>query len=115
MIIADENIELSIINSLRENGFQVLSVREESPGISDIDVVRLAETNEGFLITEDKDFGELVFSHRLEKVSVLFLRLSQPVSKKDLHRIVAVLEEYLNRKENLFITLTGDKVRVTNL
>lgn len=63
MIVADENIEQYWIDLLRKTGYAVLSVRETAPGISDQAVVVLAKETGGLLLTEDKDFGELVFAH----------------------------------------------------
>ena len=62
MIVADENIEQYGINLLRLKGYDVLSIREKHPGISDREVVAIDRSNNGILLTEDKDFGELVFA-----------------------------------------------------
>ncbi len=59
--VADENIETSIIERLREDGHQVLSVAEMEPGILDDEVLDRANQASALLLTNDKDFGELVF------------------------------------------------------
>lgn len=76
MILADENIYSYIIKSLREAGFNVLSVSESSKGIKDDQVIQLTLQNNYLLLTEDKDFGEWVFAHHVKDLSVLFLRYS---------------------------------------
>jgi len=70
--IADENIDAQIVEKLRENGYTVLYIRELDPGISDDEVLNLANQNSAVLITNDKDFGELVF--RLRRVTAGVIR-----------------------------------------
>ena len=58
MILADENIHYFIIKSLREAGFTVNSISENSKGIKDEEVIKRSIQNDYWLLTEDKDFGE---------------------------------------------------------
>lgn len=39
-LLADENISSSVVRALAEEGYDILWVRTEAPGISDLDVVR---------------------------------------------------------------------------
>ncbi|MBC8548815.1 MAG: DUF5615 family PIN-like protein, partial [Candidatus Brocadiales bacterium] len=66
--LADECCDTGLVSSLRNDGHDVVYILEKKPGISD-DEVLLDAYNEGrILLTEDKDFGELVY--RLRKPSV---------------------------------------------
>lgn len=76
MILADENIHGFIIKTLRETGFEVISVTQTAKGIKDENVIQLALQHGYLLLTEDKDFGEWVFAHHVKDLSVLFLRYS---------------------------------------
>jgi hypothetical protein len=58
--IADENISRLVIERLRTAGFDVVAVRDLAPGISDRDVLKTATAEERIVLTEDRDFGELV-------------------------------------------------------
>ena len=49
MIIADENIEQYWISLLRRSGYEVISIRETSPGISDVDVIEIVRQRRGIL------------------------------------------------------------------
>ena len=60
-IVADESVDFRIVTALRSVGLIVYSVAEELPSINDISVLSIAVEKEALLITEDKDFGELVF------------------------------------------------------
>jgi|GEM_PF-956654 len=51
-IIADENLHTVFLADLRQNGYDVLSVRESYPGVSDLDVVSLTKAEGLMLITD---------------------------------------------------------------
>jgi len=59
--LADESIEKPVIDWLRGQDFDVRYVAEITPSINDEEVIRFANDEGRILITNDKDFGELVF------------------------------------------------------
>jgi len=61
MIIIDQNVDQFVINYLNRSGYDILSISKSYPGITEREIIELAKTNKGFVITEDKDFGELIF------------------------------------------------------
>jgi len=60
-LLANENIPLDAIEALREDGHDIIWIRAEAPGSTDIEVMALAQEQNRVLITFDKDFGELAF------------------------------------------------------
>lgn len=75
-LLADENLDLTVVARLREAGHQVIAVAEMEPGISDDVVLDRANAEAAMLLTEDKDFGELAFSRILpEGIRQFALRL----------------------------------------
>ncbi|MCY4551898.1 MAG: DUF5615 family PIN-like protein [Defluviicoccus sp.] len=60
-LLANENIPLDSVRSLRSGGHDVVSISEQSPGISDEDVIRIARAENRIIVTFDRDYGELVF------------------------------------------------------
>lgn len=63
-IIADESVNYFFVLELRQRGYQVLSVAENYPSIDDEDILSASLNPPAIVITEDKDFGELVFKHK---------------------------------------------------
>jgi hypothetical protein len=57
--VADESVDAPIVHRLREAGHEVWSVAEESPSISDREVLRAASEADRVLLTADRDFGDL--------------------------------------------------------
>ncbi len=60
-LLANENFPLISVNALRNNGYDVISITELSPGISDVKVMNWAIESNRTILTFDKDYGELVF------------------------------------------------------
>lgn len=109
-IVADENVHNQIIFFLREAGYNVYSIRELSPGISDQSVLSIAREKNGILITEDADFGELIFSYGLKTVGIIFLRYYW----QDVDLICQALQKVLIAHPIIgsFCTLTTKKNRI---
>jgi len=61
--IVDENLGPSVSNWLKNKGFNTFCVLKENPGIDDTTVLNIANTEERIIVTNDKDFGELVFKN----------------------------------------------------
>lgn len=114
MILADENIHITIISALRKIGFQVYSVYESNRGLKDEEIIDLARDFNYSILTEDKDFGEWIFSHHVKGISVIFLRYSFIETEI----IAEILCKYLQNnvlQHPVFIALTTKKVRVRQL
>jgi predicted nuclease of predicted toxin-antitoxin system len=111
-IVADENIDNKLIGLLRESTFEVVSIREREPSTKDTHVLFLANLNNALLITEDKDFGDLVFAKRQAHFGVLLIRL-QGLSRD--RQISNVIDLIITRKESLlhsFSVLTPAGLRI---
>lgn len=74
-LVADENIDRGIVDRLRRDGHIVAWIAEVSPSVSDEDVLQQATAAASLLVTEDKDFGELVYRRGLAHAGVLLIRL----------------------------------------
>jgi hypothetical protein len=59
--LANENMPGEAVRATRAAGLFVAWVREESPGISDDEVLAASLTRDLVLVTFDKDFGEMAF------------------------------------------------------
>jgi predicted nuclease of predicted toxin-antitoxin system len=114
MILADENIHTYIIKSLREAGFEVISITELSKGIKDEEVIAWALKNDYLLLTEDKDFGEWVFAHHIRTLSVLFLRYTFHEFHEIAQAVIYLLKTQ-ELKRPVFVTLTPKKIRIRQL
>jgi len=111
MIVCDENLSQKWIPLLQSNEFEVFSIREHLAGISDDEVTQIAIDKKALLLTEDKDFGEIVFSQNIKGVSVILLRYNQPDYKIIESLLLRTLEEHFKLEEHSFYTITKQRVR----
>ncbi len=59
--LANENIPSKSISILRNAGYDVIAIGEESPGISDRDILNRAQIEHRIILTFDRDYGELIY------------------------------------------------------
>ena len=74
-LLADENVPAVVIRFLRTKGTDLESIAEISPSITDEEICRRSESSGRVILTNDKDFGELVMRKALPVAGVILLRL----------------------------------------
>lgn len=75
MYLANENFPAPSINFLRSKGLKIKSIQEESPGISDSEVILIAQTQNLIILTFDSDYGEIIFRYSsLSPPTVIYFR-----------------------------------------
>jgi len=73
--LADECIDAGLVEHLRQAGHDVLYAAEMAAGASDPEILDRADGDGRLLLTEDKDFGDLVFRSRRAVPGLVLLRL----------------------------------------
>ena len=73
--LADEGVNKPIVTMLRDAGFDISYILELTPGATDETVLELAYSQQRILITQDKDFGELVFRLHQPHHGIVLIRL----------------------------------------
>ncbi|MBD2595280.1 hypothetical protein BCD64_14350 [Nostoc sp. MBR 210] len=113
--LADENLDLQIVERLRQDGHLVWYVAEMEPGISDDVVLDLANQEEAILLTSDKDFGELVFRLRRIASGVVLIRLAglSTISKSE--SIANAINQHNSELLGAFTVITPTAIRIRRL
>lgn len=109
--LVDECTGPSVAKWLRESGYDVFSVYEESRGIDDSTVIRKAWREHRILITNDKDFGEKVHREHIPHRGIILLRLSDERSSNKIQVLQKLLTHYSDYLEGQFIVATESHVR----
>lgn len=74
-LLTDENIHPEFIYFLREKGFYVYDVKESKlMGTTDEVLMDIAYNENRIIITQDKDFGKLVYSSGKKFLGIVYLR-----------------------------------------
>lgn len=109
--LADECCDTGLVASLRKDGHDVFYVLEEKAGVADEVVLEEAYTKGRILLTEDKDFGELVCRLRKPAVGIVLIRID--VEKRHLKwpRLKKLIDEYADRLPRHFVVLDDEKFR----
>ena len=101
----------SMHSMLTEGGHDVLSAHEGNSRATDEELLALATEGRRILVTEDKDFGELVFVRRLPHPCIVRL-VEMTVAEK----VVAIQELIESHPEamrgNALIVVTRNRVRI---
>lgn len=113
--LADESCDFAIVGALRAAGYDVTAVAEQAPSIADRQVIEMARTDNRVVLTEDKDFGQLVFSALAGSSGVILVRYPTTARSDMAATVVRVAQTMEARLQGVFVTLSPGRVRVNRL
>lgn len=74
-LLTDENIDVEVLSYLREQGFDVFDIKEELLfGLSDKEILNFAYASNRVVISQDSDFGTLVYRDKEPFIGIIYLR-----------------------------------------
>lgn len=111
-IVADESVDFAIVELLRNAGFAVRAIVEEHLGWPEERVLEFAFREKAFLLTEDKDFGELTYRLRKPNHGILLIRLIHLTGEVKAPLVLEVLRENGNQLLQCFSVLDEGKLRI---
>jgi predicted nuclease of predicted toxin-antitoxin system len=110
--LADESCDFAVVRALRAAG-DVLCISESTPRAEDAEVIGLALHEERILLTEDKDFGRLVYSHGQQTLGVIFLRFPTFARRQISKDVVNLVKQQGEKLAGSFITLQPGRIRIS--
>jgi predicted nuclease of predicted toxin-antitoxin system len=114
-LVADESCDFSVVVGVRAAGHDVVAITELMSGVEDEKVIELAASERRLLLTEDKDFGQLVFAAAKENSGVILIRYPAPARSKLTQAVVTLLSDRGDALYSRFVVLEPGRVRVTSL
>ncbi|HEX5273526.1 MAG TPA: DUF5615 family PIN-like protein [Gemmataceae bacterium] len=111
-LVADENIDRGVVERLRRDGHAVDWIAEISPSVSDEEVLGRAAASGAVLITEDKDFGELVYRRQLSHAGVLLVRLEGLDNAAKAEVVSQAVRDNAAELPGAFAVVSHDSVRL---
>jgi len=109
--LADECCAADTVAALRSGGHDVIFSVESCRGWEDHAVLAKANAEQRVLLTEDKDFGELVYGQRLIAHGIVLLRFEGRERSLLMPRLRWLLAEMAEHIEGYFVVLQPTKVR----
>ncbi|MEM1328631.1 MAG: DUF5615 family PIN-like protein [Bacteroidota bacterium] len=91
--ITDENIDVEVVHFLREQGLDVFDIKEEGLyAISDREILKLSVQNSQIIISQDSDFGTLIFKEMADFYGIIYLRPGHHAAVVHLQTIRTLLQ-----------------------
>ena len=113
--LVDASSDARLVPFLRSLGHDVTRIGTEYPAdLPDYDVLALAQREQRILITDDRDFGALVFKDRHPHAGVIYLRLETTLLSVRTARLAFVLTMHGFQLDQ-FVVVTERGVRVGEL
>jgi predicted nuclease of predicted toxin-antitoxin system len=109
--LVDECTGPTVAAWLSQQGHDVLSVYDQLPGTADDDLLELAHRDHWILITNDRDFGELIFRERRPHHGVVFLRLDDERAANKIRVLGLLLNSHAADLPDRFVVATETQVR----
>jgi predicted nuclease of predicted toxin-antitoxin system len=109
--LVDECTGPAVAAWLNQQGHDVFSVYDQWPGASAGDLLDLAYRDDWMLITNDRDFGELIFREGRPHRGVIFLRLDDERAANKIRVLGQLLSNYASQLPNQFVVVTQTHVR----
>jgi predicted nuclease of predicted toxin-antitoxin system len=111
--LLDESAEFRIAAFLREQGHDVTAIAHDYPhALSDAEVLALASSEGRILLTNDRDFGELIFRQHRSHAGIIYFRLGlAATAEAKIAWLGRILVSHGDRLDH-FLVVTPRSVRV---
>jgi predicted nuclease of predicted toxin-antitoxin system len=120
-LLTDENIDPAVLGFLRQEGFDVVDIKEMGwQGKRDIEILEEAHKQQRVVVTQDDDFGKLVFSVKMPFTGIIYLRPGHFFPERTIQAFKTVfLQETLDYIPPFILVIddksTHIKIRLRNL
>lgn len=109
--LVDECTGPGVAAWLGQQGHEVFSVYDQARGSKDDFLIQKAFSENWVLITNDKDFGEMIYREHRPHRGVVFLRLADERTPVKIAVLQALLDNHAGRLPDNFVVVTEDRVR----
>jgi len=113
--LVDEGCDYGVVRALRAAGYDVHAVSEMSPRADDTEVIALAAREERIVLTEDGDFGQLVYAHGQQTHGVVFIRYPIAMRKRLGKDVVKLVKQRGETLVGCFVVLQPGRIRISRL
>ncbi|MBF0344428.1 MAG: DUF5615 family PIN-like protein [Nitrospirae bacterium] len=110
--LVDVGVGKKVEEYLKKEGFYVKAIRYINPCLNDVEILRIAVSEELMLITMDKDFGELVYNSGKAHTGVLILRLDNATGNEKVEVVKEIISKYADKIKDKFCVFQGGRLRL---
>jgi predicted nuclease of predicted toxin-antitoxin system len=109
--LADEGCDFAVVRALRAAGFDVLAVAELMNRSVDSELMQRAHREQRILLTEDKDFGWLVFVAQVDSAGVILIRYPGNARQGLVAAVRELVQSYAAQLSGAFVILQPGQIR----
>lgn len=109
--LADESCDFRVVRALRAAGHDVIAAIEVMPGADDTAVIDIAVRERRIFITEDRDFGQLVYAAAKPTAGIVLLRFPSSARAGLPASVVNLAAKYEDKLTDHFIVLEPGRIR----
>lgn len=110
--LVDESTGAAVAAFLNKEGHDVVAVADSMPQAIDSEILKLAVSENRIVVTNDKDFGDLIFRSGAAHAGVLFLRLKDQSAANRVAVVKNVIEQHANDLADNFVVATESHIRI---
>lgn len=112
--LADESCARPVIQALRKAGHDVAAIAEIARGATDSQVLERELKEKRVLITEDRDFGELVYARGRSSAGVILVRFPGQVRHAKAATVLESVSRLGTRLHDAFTVVEPGRVRISS-
>ena len=112
--LADESCDFAVVRTLRIEGYDVLAVSEVTHRSDDRELIEQAYRERRILLTEDKDFGWLVYASHVDSSGVILIRFPGNARQTLVQSVRQIVEEQGERLLKSFVVVQPGHIRISH-
>ena len=110
--LVDECVHGSLVTELRGAGHDVLYAAESLQKTADLNLAEIAQSTGRLVITEDRDFGQIVFQAKKSVPGIVYLRIGLRDRAQRWPKLKLLIEQFGERLYGHYVVIDGRQVRV---
>lgn len=111
-LLANENFPKASVLLLRKLGYDILSIGEDNPSITDQSVMDIAQHEQRLIVTFDRDYGELIYKYNYRpEQGVLYLRILEYTPEEPARMVHELLSGAELETARRFTVYDGQNIR----
>lgn len=114
-LLADESCDFAVVRALRAADHDVVAVVEIQPRADDLSIIELARRDGRIVLTEDKDFGQLVYAGLRSTGGVILIRAGTRARTSVAESVVSLLKERAEQVAGAFVVVRPGRIRIARL
>lgn len=110
--LADESCDFAIVRALSAAGYDVVAVCEITGNSDDSVLIEQAAREQRILLTEDKDFGWLVYVTHAESAGVILIRFPGNARQTLASTILQLIQQHGETLFGAFVVVQPGHIRI---